>query len=310
MSSVITRSNNAQLLWPGIATIWGTKYKQFNPIYSKIFKKVDRSSNGLATERLVGYSGFGNAQIKTEGAPYSYDSDGQASMNEFTYFVRGLAFQVTEEELEDNQYVEIGMNRTAALAFGLHNAIEQDHADVLINAFSSTVQYGDGQPLISTAHPSKAGPQSNESSISADFSEAGIEDMIKMVVQAENDRGLRINMQPDMLIISTDDLFNAERIMQSQLRSGSANNDVNAIKSLGLIPKGALANPYFGTQNTDQWFLKTDLPDEVNLQSYWRREPRIEKDNAFSTGNLKVKADARYVPVVGDWRSIYGSPGS
>lgn len=310
MASVITRSNNAQLLWPGIAALWGTKYKEYDAVFSKIFKKVDRSDKGLATERLVGYSGFGNAQIKTEGAPYSYDTDGQAATNEFTYFVRGLAFQVTEEELEDNQYVEIAMQRTANLQFALMNAIEQDHADVLINGFSSSVQYGDGQPLISALHPSKSGPQSNKALISADFSEAALEDLIQQIVLATNDRGLRIKLSPDMIIMAAQDMFNAERVLQSQLRSGGSNNDVNAVKSMGLIPGGALVNPFFGVEMTDQWYLKTDLPDEVGLQSFWRRDPRIEKDNAFSTGNLKVRADARYTPVVGDWRAIYGSPGS
>lgn len=310
MSSVITRSNQGQLLWPGIAALWGVKYEKYAPIYARIFKEVDRADKGLATERLVGYSGFGNAQIKTEGAPVPYDADGQASVNEFTYFVRALAFQVTQEELMDNQYTEIAMSRTASLAHSLQNAIEQDHADVLINAFNSNFIYGDGQSLISQSHPSKSGPQSNQSTMDADFSEAALEDITKQIMQAVNDRGLRIQLKPQTIIIQTDDVFQAERILQSQLRSGSQDNDINAMKSMGLFPGGVIGNPYFGTEVTDQWFVQTNLPDEVNLQSYWRVKPTIEKDNAFSTGNLKVKTYSRYTPVVGDWRSLYGSNGS
>ena len=201
------------------------------------------------------------------------------------------------------------MPRAESLAFSMHTTIELIHANVFINAFSSSYVYGDGQPLCSASHPTKSGTQSNLPTTNADFSEASLEDMIKRIYLAQNSRGLQISLSPRKIVVSAADMFNATRILESQLRTSTANNDINAIKQMGLIPEGALVNPYFGVEATQAWFILTSVKKNKGLLSIWRRYPELEKDNDFDTENLKAKTTARFVASVADWRSVYGTPG-
>ena len=306
MAAVITRSNHPDALWPGVLEWFGLNYEEFPDVWSEIFDKVEGQ---LATERLIEATGFGLARTKTESAPVTYDSDAEGYATLATPTVLALGYQVTREELEDNLYSEVSMPRAESLAFSMHTTIELTHANIFINGFSSNYVYGDGQPLFSSAHPTKSGTQSNLPTVNADLSEASLEDMIKRVYLAQNSRGLQINLRPRKLVLSAADMFNATRILESQLRTSTANNDINAIKQMGLIPEGAVVNPYFGVETTQAWFMQTSVQKNKGLVSIWRREPELEKDNDFDTENLKAKTTARFVASVGDWRSCFGTPG-
>lgn len=310
MASVITRSNHPDALWPGVREWFGLNYDEFPEVYSQIFDIV---KGEYATERLIEATGFGLARTKTESAPIAYDSDGEGYATTATPTVIALGYQVTREEMEDNLYKEVSTARAGSLAYSMRTTIELAHANLFINGFSSSYVYGDGQPLFSASHPTKSGLQSNLPTVNADFSEASLEDMIKNIYLTKNSRGLAINLQPKKLIVSAADMFNVTRVIESQLRTGSANNgsnEVNAIKAMGLIPDGAIVNPYFGTDTGDAWFLQTQVQKDKGLVSIWRREVELEKDNDFDTENLKAKATARFVASVADWRSCFGTQGS
>jgi len=306
MAAVITRSNHPDALWPGVLEWFGLNYEEFPDVWPEFF---DRVEGELATERLIEATGFGLARTKTESSAITYDADGEGYATLATPSVLGLGYQVTREELEDNLYTEVSLPRAESLAFSMHTTIELIHANILLNGFSNSYVYGDGQPLFSASHPTKSGNQSNLPTVNADFSEASLEDMIKRVYLAQNSRGLQISLRPRKLIVSAADMFNATRVLESQLRTSTANNDINAIKQMGLIPEGAMVNPYLGVETTQAWFLQTSVQRNKGLVSIWRRDPELERDSEFSTENLLAKTTARFIPTVADWRCIYGAQG-
>ncbi len=306
MASVITRSNHPDALWPGVLEWFGLNYDQFPDIHTECFDRIDGS---LATERMIEATGFGLARTKTESAPVTYDSDAEGYATLATPYVLGLGYQVTREEMEDNLYTEVSMPRAESLGFSMHTTIELAHANVFLNGFDVSYAYGDGQPLYSASHPTKSGSQSNIGTSSANFSEASLEDMIKKVYLAKNSRGLQINLRPRKLMVQAGDMFNATRVLESQLRTSSANNDINAVKQMGLIPEGAMVNPYLGVEATGSWFMFTSTQKRKGLVSIWRRDPELERDNDFDSENLKAKTTARFVPSVADWRSTFGNAG-
>ncbi len=306
MAAVITRSNHPDALWPGVLEWFGLNYEQFPDIWPEMFDRIEGS---LATERLIEATGFGLARVKTESAPVTYDADGEGYATLATPFVLGLGYQVTREELEDNLYTEVSMPRAEQLAFSMHTTIELSHANVFLNGFSNSYVYGDGQPLYSASHPTKSGLQSNLPTVNADFSEASLEDMIKRVYLAQNSRGLQISLRPRKIIVSAADMFNATRVLESQLRTSTANNDINAIKQMGLIPEGAITNPYLGVETTQAWYMLTSTQKNKGMVSIWRRDPELERDSEFDTENAKCKATSRFTPSIGDWRSTFGTPG-
>lgn len=306
MATVITRSAHPDLLWPGVFEIFGLNYEQFPDIWPMYF---DRADGSLATERLVESTTFGLARTKTEGAPITYDTDSEGYVTLATPSVIGLGFMVTREELEDGQYAEVGGSRAENLAFSLHTTIELIHANVFLNGFSGSYVFGDGQPFFSASHPTKNGNQSNIGTSSADFSEASLEDIIKKMYLATNSRGLQINLRPMQLMVSAADMFNATRVLESQLRTNTANNDINAVKQMGLIPEGVIVNPYLGVEATQAWFLQSSVQKKRGTVSIWRRDPELERDADFDTENAKAKSTARLVPTIGDWRSWWGNAG-
>lgn len=308
MATVITRSAHPDALWPGVLEWFGLNYDQFPEVWPEFFDRIDGS---LATERLIEATGFGLARTKTEGAPITYDTDGEGYATLATPYVVGLGYQVTREELEDNLYTEVSMPRAESLAFSLKTTIELIHAGIFINGFtnSSAYLYGDGQPLFSASHPTKSGTQSNIAAVAADFSEASLESMIKQIYLTTNSRGLLINLKPRMVQVSAADMFNTTRVLESQLRSSTANNDINAIKQMGLIPEGVKVNPYLGTLSTQSWYVATTTQKNKGAVSIWRRDPELERDNDFDTENAKAKTTARMVPTVADWRAWFGNAG-
>lgn len=307
MASVITRSAHPDALWPGIQVIFGLQYDQYDTEWSEIFDEV---KGDKAFEKLMEATGFGLAKFKSEAAAIEYDSDGEGYVTVATPFVLGLGYQVTREEQEDNLYAEISGDRAGSLAFSMHTTIEFSHSNVLVNGFSGSTTYGDGQPLFSASHPTKSGLQSNLPTVNADFSEAALEDMVKRVGLARNSRGLPIQLMSKKLIVSVNDEFNAARVLQSTLRTNTANNDINAIKAMGMIPEGASVNHYLGSSPSAAWYLKTNIRKGKGMVSIWRRKPQLEMDNDFDTENARAKSTSRFVPTVADWRAMFASPGA
>ncbi len=306
MAGVITRSLHPDMLWPGILEIFGLTYEEFMEIWPEMFDEIEGE---LATERLIEATSFGTAQVKPEAAPITYDTDGEGYANLATPVVIALGFQVTRENMEDNLYVEVSGERTSSLAFSMNTTIELIHANLFLNAFSAQFPFGDGQPIISPNHPTKSGLQSNTSTITADFSEASVEDMIQRMFLATNSRGLNIKLIPRKFVVSGADMFNTTRVLNSQLRTNTANNDINAIKNMGLIPEGVIVNPYLGVESTQAWYLLSKLPKGKGLVSIWRRRLEMQRDNEFDTQNQKMSATARFIPTVGDWRALWGNAG-
>lgn len=297
----ITRSNHPSALWPGVKAWFGKTYESLPAEWSQIFEK---GTSDKYKEDLVETTGFGLAPVKGEGSAIAYDTDGEGYKTSLTHVVYGLGYVVTREEMEDNQYREVSERRAKALAFSMRTTAEIVHANVLNRAFSTSYPIGDAAAMLSAAHPTRSGNQSNLLT-AADLSETALEDGLKTVMQMKNNRGLNIAARVKRLIIYTDETFNAERILGSQLRQGTANNDINAIKALGSIPE-IVSNHYL--TDADAWFLQTDVPE--GLQSLWRREIALEKDNDFDTENAKAKSTMRFTAGTGDWRAIYGSAGA
>lgn len=300
---VITRSAHPDALWPGVKVWFGKRYRELPKQWMELF---DKDTSDKAYEYLIETTGFGLAPVKSEGASISYDTDGEGYKTTLTHVVTGLGYIVTREELEDNQYAEVSRSRTKSLAFSMRQTQEVIHANVFNRAFSTSYPIGDGAAMLSAAHPTRAGNQSNLISVAADLSEASLESLLTQIANAQNSRGLRIALKGQKLIVSTADMFNAQRILMTDLRVGTANNDINAVRSMGLLPGGYAVNNYL--TDTDAWFVKTDAPS--GLTSMWRREPGLEQDNDFDTENAKAKSTQRFVAGIGDWRAVYGSAGA
>lgn len=298
--AAIFRSAHPSALWPGIKAWFGLQYDEVPPQWSQIFEK---ETSDKAYEKVVEATGFGLAPVKSEGGSIMYDTVQEGYSTQFTHVVYGLGYIVTEEELEDNLYAQLSRRRSRALAYSMRNTAEIVHANILNLAFAGR-NGGDGVVLCSASHPTLAGNQSNLLT-AADLSETAIEDGLKAIAVMRNSRGLLVGARVRQLIVSPGDMFNAERILNSSLRSGTANNDVNAIRNMGAVPSYTV-NPFLTDQ--DAWFLQTNVPE--GLKSYWRREVALERDQDFDTANAKAKASMRFAAGHGDWRAIWGSAGA
>lgn len=297
----ITRSAHPAALWPGVKAWFGQTYDELPTEWDKIFS---RETSDKAYEEVVEATGFGLAPVKPEAASIQYDTDSQGYKSRFTHLVYALGYIITREALEDNQYEQLSRRRSRALAFSMRQTTEIVHANIINRGFSSSYLGGDGVALFSAAHPTLGGQQSNLLT-AADLSEASLEDGLKVIAQTRNARGLNVASRANRLIVSTGDMFNAERIVNSNLRPGTANNDINAVKAMGLLPGGVVVNHYL--TDLDAWFLQTDV--DQGLMSFWRRAVELEKDNDFDTENAKAKASMRFAAGWADWRAIYGNPG-
>ena len=301
MPGVITRSAHPDLMWPGIKAIYGNDYDNFQPEWPEIF---DRGTSDKAYEKLVELTGFGYAPVKPEGQAIQYDSDAEGVITTLYNTVYALGYMVTMEELADNLYTEVSTRRASQLALSMRSTQEVVHANVLLRGFNNAYVGGDNQPLFSPSHPTLGGTMSNVPQTAADFSEASLEDMIKRIGLVQNSRGLQVSVIPDKLIVSMQDAFNATRVLQSQLRTGTPNNDLNAVKAMGMLPGGAVVNHYLGLTNA--WYVKTNVRD--GLISWWRMEPKLEQDNDFDTKNAKASSMMRFLVGWGDWRGAFGMP--
>lgn len=301
VAGVITRSAHPEALWPGVKDWFGLNYAEEPATWSKIF---ERETSDKYQEIVVEATGFGLAPVKTEGAPIEYDSDQQGYKSTFVHVVYALGYIVTMEELADGQYKVISNRRAANLARSMRWTAEVVHANVLNRGFDAGYAIGDGVALFSASHPTLSGNQSNLLT-AADLSETALEDAAKATWRLKSNRGAPINSGIRRLIISPEDAFNATRILNSVLRPGTPNNDINALNAMGIVPD-VVVNKYL--TDTDAWFVQTDVKD--GLMSMWRNEPNLDQDNDFDTKNARASSYMRFACGVGDWRSTLGNAGS
>ena len=300
--AVITTGSHPKALWPGVAAWFGAKYNEHPAQYTKLF---DVKTSNKNYEELVEQTGFGLAPVKAEGSSTVYDSHAQGAVSRGTNKAYSLGYIVTREELDDNLYSEVSMQRAASLAFSMAQTRENVGANVYNRFTTAGYTGGDGVVLGSVSHPSLAGNQSNILATAADLSEASLEDLTVQIMDAKNSRGLKISLQPKCLIVPTALVYDAQRILKSVQRSGSADNDINALRSLSVIPDVAVNN-YL--TDSDAWFVRTNAPS--GMVWYDRNPVEFTKDEDFDTDNAKAKAYMRFVPFWGDWRGVYGTTGA
>lgn len=299
----ITTGTHPKLLWPGLQAIWGNMYKDQAEEHTMVF---DMGSSDKAYEEDQELAGFGLAPVKSEGGSISYDTTINGYVKRYTNVTYGLGFIVTEEAVDDNQYKAQAEKRVKALRRSMRHTKETVFANVLNRAFTSAYAGGDGKELIATDHPTANGTQSNELSVAADLSEASLEDMLIMIRTARDTRGLLIALRGKKLIVPPQLEFEAERILKSTLQNDTANNAINAIRSSGSLPEGAMGWSFL--TDTDAWFIKTDAPE--GLKGLNRKALALQKDGDFETGNFKHKATERYSAGWSDWRALFGSSGA
>ena len=301
--AVITTGNHPKALWPGIRKWWGNRYDEFPLQYPDLF---EQQTSEKAYEEDVQSTGFGIAPVKEQGASVTYDEDLQGQTKRYTHVNYALGYIVTEEELADNLYTEVSMRRAANNAFSLRQTKEIVCAQVYNRAFTSGYTGADGTILCNSAHPSRAGNWSNVLSVAADLSEASLEDMLIQIMGATNDRGLRISIQGQSLIVPRQLVFEATRILKSTLQNDTANNAVNAMRVMGVLPGGVKVNQYL--TDPDAWFVRTNCPNGMLL--FNRANKPLSQDNDFDTSNAKAKASFRMSVGWTDPRGLYGSPGA
>lgn len=302
---VITTGSHPKLLWPGIKGIWGRTYDGWQTEYTDLFNEV-RSDK--AYEEYVQISRFGLAQIKPQGQSLEYDSEFQGATTRLTNVAIAQGYAVTIEEIRDNQYERVSRTRAAANAEAMRQTKEYIGANVYNRAFNATYAGGDGVALCSLSHPLIAGGTlANTPTVAADLSEASLEDALIGIMGLVDDRGLTVRLMPQTLHVSRYELFNATRILSSVNQSGTANNDTNAVRALGLLPGGVRVNHYFSSPHA--WFIRSRSQPEQGM-IYQMRDPiQFDQDNDFSTKNALASAYERYTFGWADWRYVWGVNG-
>ena len=296
----ISRAQLVKELEPGLNALFGLEYKQYANEHSEIF---DTETSDRAFEEEVMLSGFGNASVKPEGQGVSFDDAQETFTARYTNETIALAFAITEEAIEDNLYDRLASRYTKALARSMANTKQVKAAAVLNNAFDANFAGGDGVELCSTVHPTLAGTFSNELTVASDLNETSLEQALIDVAAFTDERGLKIAAQGTKLIIPSALQFTADRLMNSAGRVGTADNDINAVRNMGMVPQGYTVNHYL-TSNK-KWFLKTDVPN--GLKHFVRAPIKTSMEGDFDTGNVRYKARERYVFGFSDPRGIFGS---
>jgi len=290
-------------LEPGLNALFGLEYDRYENQHTEIF---DEESSDRAFEEEVMLGGFGNAEVKPEGSGVVYEAAQETFTARYTHETIALAFSLTEEAVEDNLYDKISTRYTKALARSMANTKQIKAANVLNRAFNSSFLGGDDKELCATDHPTLSGDQKNELSTSADLNETSLEQMLIDIAGMKDERGMKIALQGVKMIIPVNLQFTAERLMKSAGRVGTADNDLNAIRNMGMVPQGYVVNNFL--TDTDAFFIKTDAPN--GLKMFTRSPIRTAMEGDFDTGNVRYKARERYSFGFSDWRGIFGSPGA
>jgi hypothetical protein len=300
----ISRAQLAKELEPGLNALFGLEYARYDNEAAEIY---DTESSERAFEEEVMLSGFGSAPVKTEGTAVSFDDAQEAYTARYTMETIALAFSITEEAIEDNLYDRLASRYTKALARSMSNTKQVKGAATLNNAFDSNFVGGDGLELISTAHVLVNGNTwRNEPTTAADLNETSLENGLIDVAGFVDERGLKVSVRGQKLIIPAALQFVADRLLESTLRPGTADNDINATRNMGMLPQGYTVNHYL--TDTDAWFMRTDAPRGF---IHFERMPISTKmEGDFDTGNVRFKARERYSFGYSDPRCVYGSPGA
>jgi hypothetical protein len=300
----ISRAQLAKELEPGLNALFGMEYDRYENEHSEIY---ETETSDRAFEEEVMLVGFGNAPTKSEGSGVSFDSANEAYTARYTHETIALAFALTEEAIEDNLYDRLGARYTRALARSMAHTKQVKSASTLNNAFDSSFTGGDGKELCATDHPlAMGGTFSNELSTAADLNETSLENALIDISQFVDERNMIIALRGMKLIVPPALKFIADRLMSSTQRPGTADNDVNAINNMGMLPDGVVVNHFL--TDTDAFFIKTDAPNGFKM---FERSPLATSMEAdFDTGNMRFKARERYSFGFSDPRCVFGSPGA
>ena len=303
----ISRAQLAKELEPGLNALFGMSYDSYENEYEDIFA-IEDSNRAFEEEVLI--TGFGSAPLKSEGQGVQFDNASESYTARYTHDTVSLAFALTEEAVEDNLYDSLGKRYVKALAKSMANTKEVKGADVLNNAFSSSFTGGDGKSLIATDHPlAGGGSAANRATTMADLNEASLEDNLIDISTFTDDRGLIISVTADKIIVPPQLVFVADRILNSQGRTGTADNDLNAINNTGVVPGGYSVNHYL--TDPDAYFILTSVTAAGEGLKMFQRSPmETSMEPDFSTGNIRYKARERYSFGFSDWRGIFGSQGA
>ena len=301
----ISRGQLVKELEPGLNALFGLEYKRYENQHAEIY--VTETSD-RAFEEEVMLSGFANAAVKPEGSGVVFDNAQETYTARYTMETVALAFAITEEAIEDNLYDRLASRYTKALARSMANTKQIKSVDPLIQGLPTTNNFdsGDGVSLFNTAHPTIAGTVSNTLAVQADLNETSLEQSLIDIAQLTDERGLKIAARGVKMIVPSELQFTAERLMKSQGRTSTADNDINAIASMGMVPQGYRINNFL--TDTDAFYIITDVP---NGMKYFERTPiRTAMEGDFDTGNVRYKARERYRFGVSDYRGIFGVEGS
>ena len=300
----ISRAQLLKELLPGLNALFGLEYAKYGEEHKEIYE-VESSERSFEEETKL--SGFSAAPVKNEGSAIAYDNAQEAWTARYNHETIAMGFSITEEAVEDNLYDSLSARYTKALARGMAYTKQVKAATVLNNAFSSAVTYGDGVSLCSTAHPLvSGGTNSNRPSVAADLNETSLENAVIQIAAWTDERGLLIAAKPKKLVVPPALMFVATRLLETEQRVGTSDNDVNALKNNGSIPGGYTVNHFL--TDTNGWFLLTDVPNGLK---HFVRSPLLNSmDGDFDTGNVRYKARERYSFGVSDPLGLYGSPGS
>jgi hypothetical protein len=298
----ISRGQLVKELEPGLNALFGLEYKRYENQHAEIYAT---ESSDRAFEEEVMLSGFANAQVKPEGSGITFDNAQETYTARYTHETVALAFAITEEAIEDNLYDRLASRYTKALARSMANTKQVKAVNPLINGFG-TFTSGDGVSLFNTSHPTVAGTVSNTLAVAADLNETSLEQSLIDIAAFTDERGLKIAAKGMKMIIPSELQFTAERLMKTDQRVGTADNDINAIRSMGMVPQGYSVNNFL--TDPDAFYLITDVP---NGMKYFDRSPiKTSMEGDFDTGNVRYKARERYSFGVSDFRGIFASPGA
>ena len=300
----ISRAQLAKELEPGLNALFGMEYARYDQEDKEIY---DTESSERAFEEEVMLAGFGSAPVKSEGSAVSFDDAQEAYTARYTHETIALAFSITEEAIEDNLYDRLASRYTKALARSMAHTKQVKAAATLNNAFDDTFTGGDGKELCATDHPLVTGNSlRNEPSTAADLNETSLENSLIDIAAFVDERGLKVSVRGLKLIVPPALQFVADRLLESTLRPGSSDNDVNATRNMGMLPQGYVVNHYL--TDTDAFFIKTDAPR--GFVHFERMGMSTKMEGDFDTGNVRFKARERYSYGYSDPRCIYGSPGA
>ena len=300
----ISRAQLAKELEPGLNALFGMEYARYDNEHDEIY---ETESSDRAFEEEVLIVGFGDAKVKTEGQGVSFDNASEGFTARYTHETVALAFALTEEAVEDNLYDRLGARYTKALARSMAHTKQVKAANVLNNAFNTSFAGGDGQPLVSTAHPlAYGGTLANRAATMSDLNETSLENALITMSTFVDDRNMILALQGTKLIVPPQLQFVVDRLLETPGRVGTADNDINAVKNMGMLPQGYAINHFLS--DTDAWFLLSDCPD--GFKHFERSPVSTSMEGDFDTGNVRYKARARYSFGYSNPRCVFGSQGA